>query len=225
MAAAIAGHHRGRLRRFITPPWDGLQLRRARANSGVSQSFANASRTATRRTGPPRQTALPTAIAGLLSSNARAAQAWAASRSVVRSGPTNSDRVIGRCSYAFGESRLRQHRFNEDRAEALASLARLDGVDAEMVLVRARRSLDRGPRRALELVRRRLTVCRRRRLGPASAVAYVVRRDPTTREAIEGRPPARRHRRYRSRRRPRAHSELPSAALRGTGCTERAPRE
>jgi glyoxylase-like metal-dependent hydrolase (beta-lactamase superfamily II) len=57
--------------------------------------------------------------------------------------------------YASGESGLRQHRFNEDRAQALGSLARLDDLDAETVLFGHGDPWDRGARRALELVRTR----------------------------------------------------------------------
>jgi glyoxylase-like metal-dependent hydrolase (beta-lactamase superfamily II) len=57
--------------------------------------------------------------------------------------------------YASGENGLRQHRFNEDRTRALASLARLDEVDAETVLFGHGDPWTEGSRRALELVRAR----------------------------------------------------------------------
>ena len=55
--------------------------------------------------------------------------------------------------YASGESGLRQHRFNEDRAQARASLARLDDLDAGTVLFGHGDPWLEGSRRALELVR------------------------------------------------------------------------
>jgi glyoxylase-like metal-dependent hydrolase (beta-lactamase superfamily II) len=55
--------------------------------------------------------------------------------------------------YATGETGLRQHRFNEDRVRALASLARLDGVNAETVLFGHGDPWTGGLPRALEIVR------------------------------------------------------------------------
>jgi glyoxylase-like metal-dependent hydrolase (beta-lactamase superfamily II) len=57
--------------------------------------------------------------------------------------------------YASGESGLRQHRFNEDRAQALASLTRLEELDAEIVLFGHGDPWSEGARRAVELVRAR----------------------------------------------------------------------
>jgi glyoxylase-like metal-dependent hydrolase (beta-lactamase superfamily II) len=57
--------------------------------------------------------------------------------------------------YASGETGLRPHRFNEDRAQALASLAQLDGVDAEVVLFGHGDPWTQGSSRALEIVRAR----------------------------------------------------------------------
>jgi glyoxylase-like metal-dependent hydrolase (beta-lactamase superfamily II) len=57
--------------------------------------------------------------------------------------------------YASGETGLRPHRFNEDRAQALASLTQLDGVDAEVVLFGHGDPWTQGSSRALEIVRAR----------------------------------------------------------------------
>lgn len=55
--------------------------------------------------------------------------------------------------YASGRVGLNQHRFNEDRERALASLDRLDDVDAEVVLFGHGDPWRDGSRRALETVR------------------------------------------------------------------------
>jgi glyoxylase-like metal-dependent hydrolase (beta-lactamase superfamily II) len=57
--------------------------------------------------------------------------------------------------YASGADGLNQHRFNEDRARALASLERLDGVDAELVLFGHGDPWREGSRQALRIVRDR----------------------------------------------------------------------
>lgn len=57
--------------------------------------------------------------------------------------------------YATGRDGLRQHRFNEDRELALASLDRLDAHDAEIVLFGHGDPWTRGSGKALELVRER----------------------------------------------------------------------
>jgi glyoxylase-like metal-dependent hydrolase (beta-lactamase superfamily II) len=56
--------------------------------------------------------------------------------------------------YASGESGLGQHRFNEDRERAFGSLARLDELDADVVLFGHGDPWTRGSRSALEIVRR-----------------------------------------------------------------------
>lgn len=55
--------------------------------------------------------------------------------------------------YATGERDLRQHRFNEDRDRALASLDRLDPLDAEVVLFGHGDPWTAGLHRALQIVR------------------------------------------------------------------------
>jgi glyoxylase-like metal-dependent hydrolase (beta-lactamase superfamily II) len=55
--------------------------------------------------------------------------------------------------YASGRRGLGQHRFNDDREIALASLARLDPVDAEVVLFGHGDPWTDGLRQALEVVR------------------------------------------------------------------------
>ncbi len=55
--------------------------------------------------------------------------------------------------YATGESGLRQHRFNDDRGRALASLDRLEGFDAEVVLFGHGDPWTEGSRRAIEIVK------------------------------------------------------------------------
>jgi glyoxylase-like metal-dependent hydrolase (beta-lactamase superfamily II) len=57
--------------------------------------------------------------------------------------------------YASGETGLGQHRFNEDRARAVASLARLEDLDAEIVLFGHGDPWSEGAQRAVELVRAR----------------------------------------------------------------------
>jgi glyoxylase-like metal-dependent hydrolase (beta-lactamase superfamily II) len=57
--------------------------------------------------------------------------------------------------YAAGRTGLNQHRFNEDRGQALASLERLDPVDAQTVLFGHGDPWTDGLSRALELVRGR----------------------------------------------------------------------
>ena len=57
--------------------------------------------------------------------------------------------------YASGESGLHQQRFNEDRAQAFASLAPLDGVDAAVVLFGHGDPWTQGSSRAIEIVRAR----------------------------------------------------------------------
>ena len=57
--------------------------------------------------------------------------------------------------YASGNTGLRPHRFNEDRERALASLDRLDGVDAGTVLFGHGDPWTEGLPRALEVVRSR----------------------------------------------------------------------
>ena len=57
--------------------------------------------------------------------------------------------------YASGRRGLRQHRFNEDRSAALASLDRLDRIDAETVLFGHGDPYTDGSRRALAAVRER----------------------------------------------------------------------
>jgi glyoxylase-like metal-dependent hydrolase (beta-lactamase superfamily II) len=57
--------------------------------------------------------------------------------------------------YASGKAGLGQHRFNEDRERAQASLDRLEGVDAEIVLFGHGDPWTGGSRRALEIVRER----------------------------------------------------------------------
>ena len=55
--------------------------------------------------------------------------------------------------YASGESGLAQHRFNEDRERAFKSLARLDGLEADVVLFGHGNPWTEGLRSALEIVR------------------------------------------------------------------------
>ena len=55
--------------------------------------------------------------------------------------------------YAAGRRGIAQHRFNEDRHRAFASLARLDAIDADIVLVGHGDPWTGGLRRALEIVR------------------------------------------------------------------------
>lgn len=61
--------------------------------------------------------------------------------------------AVANFDYASGARGLRQHRFNEDRAQALASLARLDGLDAETVVFGHGDPWTEGLPRALEVVR------------------------------------------------------------------------
>ena len=55
--------------------------------------------------------------------------------------------------YASGESGPRPHRFNEARAQALASLGRLEDVEAEIVLFGHGDPWTEGARGTVELVR------------------------------------------------------------------------
>ncbi|MGH3032160.1 MAG: MBL fold metallo-hydrolase [Gaiellaceae bacterium] len=57
--------------------------------------------------------------------------------------------------YATGRRGLKLHRFNEDREGAMASLGRLDGLDAEIVLFGHGDPWPGGLGRALEIVRER----------------------------------------------------------------------
>jgi glyoxylase-like metal-dependent hydrolase (beta-lactamase superfamily II) len=57
--------------------------------------------------------------------------------------------------YATGKRRLGQHRFNDDRRRALSSLARLDGVDAAIVLFGHGDPWTQGSGKAIEIVRER----------------------------------------------------------------------
>jgi glyoxylase-like metal-dependent hydrolase (beta-lactamase superfamily II) len=57
--------------------------------------------------------------------------------------------------YASGETGLRPHRFNEDREQALASLDRLEKLDAGTVLFGHGDPWTQGSRQALEVVRSR----------------------------------------------------------------------
>ena len=55
--------------------------------------------------------------------------------------------------YATGERGLKQHRFNDDRERAFASLARLDALDAGVLLFGHGDPWTQGLDRALEIVR------------------------------------------------------------------------
>lgn len=55
--------------------------------------------------------------------------------------------------YATGTRGLGQHRFNDDREMALASLAHLDAIDAEVVLFGHGDPWTGGLRQALEVAR------------------------------------------------------------------------
>jgi glyoxylase-like metal-dependent hydrolase (beta-lactamase superfamily II) len=57
--------------------------------------------------------------------------------------------------YASGERGLALHRFNEDRQRAFQSLARLDGVDADVVLFGHGDPWSQGSKRAVDIVRDR----------------------------------------------------------------------
>ncbi len=57
--------------------------------------------------------------------------------------------------YASGERGLRQHRFNDDRARALASLERLEAVEADLLLFGHGDPWREGTRGAVEIVRAR----------------------------------------------------------------------
>jgi glyoxylase-like metal-dependent hydrolase (beta-lactamase superfamily II) len=63
--------------------------------------------------------------------------------------------AIANFDYATGRSGLGQHRFNDDRGLAFASLERLDGVDAEIVLPGHGDPWTGGLARALEIIRER----------------------------------------------------------------------
>jgi glyoxylase-like metal-dependent hydrolase (beta-lactamase superfamily II) len=71
--------------------------------------------------------------------------------------------------YASGEAGLRLHRFNEDRARAVDSLARFDGLDADTVLFGHGDPWTKGLRRALEAVRNAEDSGRAARRSPRGA--------------------------------------------------------
>jgi glyoxylase-like metal-dependent hydrolase (beta-lactamase superfamily II) len=80
-----------------------------------------------------------------------------------RRGVLLCDDAMVNFDYAAGRHGLGLHRFNDDRAQALVSLSRLEPVPAEIVLFGHGQPWTEGLRRALDAVRSREPLSKRRR--------------------------------------------------------------